>query len=182
MKTLIAGCAVAALLALAAGGCILTSGQIQLHFELPNLTATSANNIIGEAVDLNEEEDYADNKEDLQDISDLAVLGKITNHGGNAIHVEVWMTRDLTSYTTETALKADSEALPLWGPFALAGAETKQIDWDDSAALFSEAGKAVLLEEAKGDGTFTIYAIGVEGTYSFSVEHGALVLEIDIGI
>ncbi len=44
------------------------------------------------------------------------------------------------------------------------------------------AGKAALLEEAKGDGNFTLYAVGAAGTYSFTVANGELLLVIDAGL
>jgi hypothetical protein len=174
---------VAAALGLVAGGCILTSGQVELYFDLPDIAASSPDNLIGETVDLNEEEDYTDHKEDLQGVTNLAVLGVITNNvDSTPIDVEVWITPDLTNYTNDEDLKADEGARRLWGPFALGAGETVQIDWDASAALFKEEGKSVLLQEVKGDGTFTVYAIGTQGDYNFSVDQGVLVLTIDIGI
>jgi hypothetical protein len=79
-------------------------------------------------------------------------------------------------------MKADPTAVKLWGPFSVAGSATKVIDWNASSQLFSVAGKAALLSEAKGDGNFTLYAVGSAGTYDFSVANGALVLVIDVGI
>jgi hypothetical protein len=173
----------AAALALAGAGCILTSGQIELHFDLPDLSGSSSSNIVGQAVDLNEEDDYNDYKEDLQGVTNLAVLGEITNNpGSDAVDVEVWITPHDTTYANAAALKGDPKAKLLWGPFALASGATEQIDWDESAALFKDAGKSILLQEVKGDGTFTIYAVGAQGTYDFDVDNGVLVLSIDVGI
>jgi len=56
-------------------GCILTSGQIQINFDLPNFTANSVTGIDGTTIDLNSQSEYQDNKEKLKDLSDLAVLG-----------------------------------------------------------------------------------------------------------
>jgi hypothetical protein len=64
----------------------------------------------------------------------------------------------------------------------VAGSATKTIDWNASAQLFTVAGKAALLNEAKGDGNFTLYAVGAAGAYDFTVANGALVLVIDVGI
>lgn len=174
------------ILALALGllpGCILTSGQIQINFDLPNFTANSVTGIDGTSIDLNSESEYADNKDKLKDLTDLAVLGKFTNNSATAVNVTVYMTRTQSSHTTETALLADPTVVQLWGPFQVAGNATKTIDWNTSAQLFSTAGKAALLAEAKGDGSFSIYAIGPSGAaYDFSVANGNLVLVIDVGI
>lgn len=170
-------------LGLMTAGCILTSGQVQIAFDLVGFTADSATGIDGETIDLNDESEYADNKDKLKDLSDLAVLGKFTNNSATAVNVEVWMTTTPSSHTTTTALMADPTLVKLWGPFAVAGSATKIIDWNTSAQLFTTAGKAALLNQAKTDGNFSVYAVGPAGAaYDFSVANGALVLVIDVGI
>jgi hypothetical protein len=171
-------------LGLFAAGCVFTSGQIRIFFDLDNFKTSTNSGLTAEDIDLSTESEYKDNKDKLKDLVDVAVLGEITNTGGNDINVEVWMTPSVPvpSYTDPAQLKADGTALKVWGPFSLKAGETKKIDWDKSAALFNAAGKAALLKEAKGDGTFTIYALAAEGTYSFDVAHGVLVLVMDVGI
>ena len=169
-------------LGLIASGCILTSGQIQIDFDLPDRTITSTG-LVAMPVTLSTEEEYTDNKDKLKSMSDLAILGKFTNNTANALQVEVWMTPSVTNHTTETALKLDPTAVKIWGQFSLAANQTKQIDWNESANLFTKAGKDALLKEAKdGDGDFSLYAIGSSGTYDFTVENGSLVLVLDAGI
>ena len=170
-------------LGLMTAGCILTSGQIQISFDLPSFIAKSVTGINGTTIDLNTEKEYQDNKEKLKDLSDLAVLGKFTNNAGTAVNVEVWMTTTPSNYLTESALMSDPTAIKLWGPFQVGPSATTVIDWNKSAALFTTAGKAALLAQAKGDGQFSIYAVGPAGAaYDFKVENGALVLVIDVGI
>ncbi|HET7499240.1 MAG TPA: hypothetical protein VFM00_13155 [Candidatus Eisenbacteria bacterium] len=167
-------------LVLFAPGCILTSGQFTLDFDLPDITATSSTGIVGEQIDLNDDSDYKDHKDNVKDISDFAVLGTFHNTGTSDVNVEVYMTRDLTTLTD--ALTITTTGIKLWGPFKVPANGTKTIDWDASAALFTAAGKAAVLQEAKGDGNFTLYAVGSAGTYQFDVENGKLVLVIDVGI
>ena len=171
---------------LALPGCILTSGQIQIHFDLDTVNAIAETNITGETVDLNTEQEYADNKDKLKGLTDVAVLGQFTNLGSSAINVEVWMTPGTTSYTTDAQLKADATAKKVWGPFSLGASgsstATQIVDWNESAALFSQAGKDALLAEAKGDGIFTLYAIAAAGSYSFSITKGVIVLVMDVGV
>ena len=164
-------------------GCILTSGQIQIDFALPSFTANSVTGIDGTTIDLNTEKEYKDNKDKLKDLSDLAVLGKFTNNSATAVNVTVWMTTTPSSHTTEAALMSDPTRVQLWGPFSVAGNATTVIDWNKSAQLFTTAGKAALLNEAKTDGNFSLYVIGpAGGAYDFTVANGALVLVIDVGI
>ena len=167
-------------LVLFAPGCILTSGQFTLDFDLPDITATSSTGIVGEQIDLNDESDYKDHKDNVKDISDFAVLGTFHNTGITDVDVEVYMTRDLTTLTDATTIT--TTGIKLWGPFKVPAGGTKTIDWDASAALFTAAGKAAVLQEAKGDGNFTLYAVGAAGAYQFDVENGKLVLVIDVGI
>ena len=167
-------------LALFAPGCILTSGQITVDFDLPNITATSSTGIVGEQIDLNTNKDYNKHKDNLKDIADFAVLGTFHNTGATDVDVDVYMTRDLTTLTDASVIQ--STGIKVWGPFHIPAGGSKTIDWDGSAALFTAAGKAALLQEAKGDGSFTLYAVGAAGTYSFTVENGKLLLVIDAGL
>lgn len=164
-------------IALAAPGCVLTSGQFLIDFELDDFTATTETAVTREEVDLNTEEDYNDHKEDLQALADVAVLGTLINNGGTAINAELWMTAGATSYTDADDVKAN--ATKLWGPFQVAGGASKTIGWDESADLFSAAGKELMLTEIKGDGVFTVYMIAAEATYSFEVQNGVLALVLE---
>jgi hypothetical protein len=169
-----------AALALMAGGCILTSGQFLVNFDLGTIHVTSPI-VVARAVDLNTIGEYKDHKDDLKGLADLAVLGVIQNNdGSNPIGVEVWITPNSSNYTTEAEVKANG--VRLWGPFQLAAGVTKRVDWDTSAGLFDPLGKVTLLNEVKGDGTFTLYAVGTAGTYDFTVTEGSIVLVIDAGI
>lgn len=166
-------------LMLAAAGCILVSGQFLIDFDLPNFQAQTNSNIVREDVDLTTEEDYNDHKEDLKAIADIAVLGKVTNNLGSTVGVEVWMTAAPSNLSTSTEIS--NQATKLWGPFIVLPNATKTVDWNESANLFTPAGKALLLNEVKGDGQFTLYAIGNTTTYDIKVENGVLAIVLDFG-
>lgn len=169
-------------LGLVATGCILTSGQIQISFDLPDVHASTVSGIAGHTVNLNNEKEYRDNKDKLKDLSDLAVLGKFVNNTSSPVDVQVWITTDSTSFTDPTTMEGSPTAKLLWGPFTVGPNASRVVDWNESAKLFTTAGKAALLSEAKGDGLFTVYAVGKAGLYDFTVENGVLVLVIDTGI
>jgi hypothetical protein len=166
-----------ALVALVGSGCFLISGQIMIHFAVGNVTVANPSAVNGVYVDLTTIADYNDNKDKLEDLSDLALLGTFTNNGVSALDVEVWVTGSATGTLSDTQVRA--QGTRLWGPFALGAGETKTIGWDASAGLFQSAGKDVLISETKGDGDFTIYAIGAVGTYNLSIADGVLVLVLD---
>lgn len=171
----------ALVLVLGAAGCILVSGQFLVDFDLPNFDITTNSAVTREDVDLNTNSDYADHKADLKSIVDIAVLGKLTNSGGTDVNVEVWMTPTATTHATPAEVTSDTGAKLLWGPFKVAAGTSKTVDWNESAKLFSSAGKAALLSEIMGDGKFTIYAIGDAGTYTIDVDNGVLAIVLDFG-
>jgi len=170
----------ALLIAFAAPGCILTSGQILIDFDLGTINVTSPTGLVGEQIDLNTNDDYQEHKDKLKNIVDFAVLGTINNTGGTDLLPEVWITADLTNYTDETTVKANG--IKLWGGILVPAGASAAVDWNTSAALFTAAGKAMVLNEAKGDGNFTLYVMGASGTYQFNVTNGVLALVIDAGV
>jgi hypothetical protein len=182
-RLLVAGLALAAL---TATGCVLTSAQILAHFDLPNpFTIDATDNMERVAVDLNTIEDYADNKDKLKGLTDLAILGTFENVSGPAGTVSVYITADNTNLADAAAVVAG--ATKLWGPASIGPSagpgNIVTLTWDESAALFDAAGKQILIDEAKGDGEFTLYTVGTPGgSYVIEVSDGVLVLTLDAGI
>jgi hypothetical protein len=164
-------------LAWAVPGCVLTSGQFLVSFDLDDIDVSTDSAVAEEDVDLNTNSDYEDHKDELEGIKDLALLGTVTNTGSTDIGVEVWMTADETSYTTVNEVTTNAQLL--WGPFNVAAGQSVTIDWKDSAKLFDSDGKTMLLNEVKGDGIFTVYVISDETTYSFDVDNGVLALILE---
>jgi hypothetical protein len=169
----------AALLLASGAGCILVSGQIFTTFSLDDIHVTGATGVDGENVDLNTNTDYTDNKDKMKSLADFAFIGEFANVSADSVNLEVWITPTVTNYTSATDVRANGSRL--WGPFGLAGSTTKKLTWDESAAVLDPAGKAVLIDEVKGDGLFSLYALGVVGNYEFRVTHGALLLTLDVG-
>lgn len=178
-----------ALVAVLASGCIITSAQVLAHFDLPNPVHIDASDDSERvAVDLADDvgSDYTDNKDKLEDVTDLAVLGTFTNTGDQSGQVTVYISAGNTNYATAGEIIAN--ATPLWGPAAIGPAgspdATVTIDWDASAALFHGAGKQILIDEAKGDGQFTIYTVGTASApgYDILITDGKVVLVLDAGL
>lgn len=171
------------LAALIASGCMLVSGQFIVPFKFIDVgadpvTVNSATSLSGIAVDLNTIDVYNDHKSDLKDVVDLALLGNLTNlDSGAGLTVEVWMVRNPgTMLTTDTAVRA--AGIKVWGPVTVAASGSKNIGWDESAALFT--GRKQLIEEIKGDGRFDLYALGNNG-YHFRITKGVLMTVISAG-
>lgn len=184
MKTLRFALPLLALAGLLSSGCILTSAQIMATYDLPNpFTVVNTSALQKVDVDLNTIGDYADNKDKLKDVADLALLGKFINKTGSpALGVNVYITPGVTNHADAASVIADPTAVKVWGSFNLpAGASTTVINWDDSAALFG-SGKSALINEIKGDGKFTLYAVCTTGTYNIEIQNGALVVVLDGGM
>jgi hypothetical protein len=169
------GAAVA--LALGAAGCVLVSGQFLVDFELDDIDVSTSSLVASQYIDLNTNSDYADHKDELEGIKNLAVLGTVVNTGGTTIGVQVWMTADSTGYTTPN--QVTSNATFLWGAFTAYAGDSVNIGWAESTKLFNSTGKAVLLNEVKGDGKFTVYAISDTPVYSFDLHKGVLALVLE---
>jgi hypothetical protein len=163
-----------------AGGCILLSGQFLVSYDLPTPLDVTASAVTRADVDLNLVAAYRDHRDDLKSVSDLALLGRVTNTGVEPLDVEVWMTPDPTDHATAAAVLMDKDVVKVWGPLRVARDATTKIDWDASAALFG-AGRSALVAEVLGDGEFTLYALGTGEIYSFRLEHGSLVAVIVAG-
>ena len=182
-RLLLLGVGLAALAALGATGCFLTSAQVLANYALQNpFTIDGADGYEREDVDLNTIQAYKDHKDKLKSIADFALVGKFTNELGPGGGVEVYISAGSTSYTSPAAIRAG--ATKMWGPGTIGAAPaTRTIGWDESAALFTAAGKNILLAEAKGDGAFTLYTIGTpEAVNTIKVEKGFLILVISAGV
>ena len=95
-----------------------------------------------------------------------------------------WSTSPPVTTNLETPAEIRAGATKLWGPGTIGAArDTRTIGWDASAALFTAAGKKILLAEAKGDGEFTLYTIGTPGASNvIPVDKGFLVLVMGAGL
>jgi hypothetical protein len=185
-RLLLPGLALVALVALGVTGCFITSAQVLVNYPLPNpFTIAGADGYERIDVDLNTIQAYKDHKAKLKNIADFALIGKFTNESGPGGGVEVWISAGSTTFASPAAIRAG--ATKLWGPgtigaFGTAGA-VRTIGWNDSAALFTAAGRTILLTEAKGDGAFTLYTIGTPAAVNtIRVEKGFLILVIGAGI
>jgi hypothetical protein len=177
----LAGLVLAGVAALA--GCILTSGQIAVSFAFQDPLVVSGPSVaIPIQVDLNTISEYNDHKDKLHDLADLALLGEIENRGSAALQIEFWLTPAPTNHVLASQVRNDTTAIPLWGPLPVGAGARQRIDWNASAALFS--GRRALLDQVKGDGEFTLYALAPSGalTFDFVLHHGVLVVIVDAGV
>jgi len=170
MKTLSKSLALVALAALAAAGCILTSGQFVATYDLPDATFSTGGTFQGELVDLTTIGEYNDHKDDIARVEDLSLVGDIRNNGNASAQAEVWIVPGATSAPTGVV----PGAVKLWGPITVPANSTVNVDWNESASLF--VGRQTLIDEIKGDGVFGLYLAAPSVTYDISTSNAALII------
>jgi hypothetical protein len=167
-----------ALVALAASGCMLTSGQFVATVELPDpLNVSSAITLTGADVDLNTISEYNDHKDELKRVEDLALVGYFTNNTATAAQIDVWIVPSGALNLTPQQLQANGTRL--WGPLAVAAHSTEKVDWDGSSALF--VGRQALIDEVKGDGHFALYVVA-NGAFNVTLMKGSLIVVVGAAI
>lgn len=176
MKVFPRVCALIVLCAVLSAGCRIVSGQFFANHRLPNPLTIRSTGFDVYPIDLNSIRDYQRHKHHIKKLDDVALVGRFKNLGGQAGAMEVWVTADDTRLPDAAAVRA--QAVKLWGQYSLpAGVGvTRQIGWDESARLFTPAGKSLVLREAKNDGRFTVYVLGTAGTYQIEARDAALIM------
>jgi hypothetical protein len=169
-----------ALAALTASGCFLVSGQFMVSLDLDSpLTVSNGVSINGLEVDLRNNSTYEDHKDKIKDIADFALLGKVHNSGTSTLQMDVYYFDGPEVGRTIAQIQAGTK---VWGTLSIPPGGDLNIDWNESANLFSAAGKAALLSEIKsGDGLFTLYAVSSTPTFSFTFTDGIFVAIIAAG-
>jgi hypothetical protein len=163
-----------ALAALAAAGCMLTSGQFAVTYGLPDPITVNSSLVETFDVDLNTVSEYNDHKDQIKRVEDMALVGKFTNNGASDAQIEVWLVRDPSAIGPP-----QQNGTRLWGPLTLAGHASEKVDWDRSAALFD--GRQALIDEVKGDGSFRLYIV-TTGLVSVTVTKGSLIVVVGAAV
>lgn len=167
-----------ALAALTLSGCFLVSGQFLITLDLDPATINNPAAITGLQVDLADNETYNDHKDNIKDIADFAVLGTVHNNSGSTLELDLYMVDGLVS-TTMSLAEIQAGGQKIWGTLSVPAGGEVVIGWDQSAALFGADGKIALRDQIKGDGQFTLFAVGAAPNFTFT--NGKVVLVLSAG-
>ena len=165
-----------ALTLLVSAGCLQVVKLVDIS--LGNLSAVNGAASAGKYVDLaSENSTYADNKDKFSDVSDVAVLGTFKNNLSSPVSAEVWIVEAPLNSTLlpDRAAVIAAGGVQLWS-VALAGNETLNLTWDNSAGLFTN--KGALESELEGDAVFTLYVFGSTTTYDVTVTGASVAVMI----
>lgn len=160
-----------ALAAVVAAGCFLVSGQFVVTYKFATPITVTSGALTSIGVDLTTDHSYNDHKSDIKDVTDLALIGKITNTGTGSATVEIWMAPLGSGFTTAAAVRGGGKEV--WGPLTLAMGASENVDWDRSSTLF--VGRQALIDKIKGDGKFDLYLISSADPFALKIENGALI-------
>lgn len=149
----------AAALALVAGGCLVT-GQITI-FQKVDEVATTNLLVTPILVDLNEEEDYVEHKDDIKSVDEISVVAIIRNNLATPADVEIYLS-DEAGLTLVEILDPERATLVFVAPTVpgntgVAGSGVLKIGWADGFRYV--VNKKAVIEQILGDGKFMLYAV-----------------------
>jgi hypothetical protein len=170
--TLKSALALVALTMVMGANCV-TSGNIVILQEIPDFNAQTANTLTAENVNLLENEDWQDHKEDINSIDDIGFACRITNHESSAASGQLYVSK-LKEQTTVESIK-DNAILVLDGITVNPG-ETREIKWGESHDFIMnfESVKDVIFSE-----NFWVYFIAAETPFEITVDDIVLIMSIN---
>lgn len=166
--------AVALIAFLAMGASCITTGNVMVVEYLDDLSAVSGQTITSGDVDLRENQDWQEHKEDIIGIDDLGFACRITNNSNASASGQLYVSPNDKDYTTEAAIRANG-ILVLDGIVVPAG-ETRDIEWQESYDFLQnfEQVKEVVFGEQ-----FHYYFIAAETPFDIDVTDIVLFMSIN---
>jgi hypothetical protein len=147
--------AVALLLPIVIGGCILTSGTKVFNIELSGWTPIP-NQMQWRYVDVSSESsDYQDNKDKLKSVDEVSLVGYVVNTSDSEAHTKIYISDSL--YTTPTQVETPGNSTLMFDSPSIAAGDSLFLNWSDALAHVQNL--PVLRDQLLGDGQFYAYAI-----------------------
>ncbi len=166
--------AVALVAFFAMGASCITTGNVMVVEYLDDLSAATGQAITSGDVNLEENEDWQDHKEDINGIDDLGFACRITNNSNASASGQLYVSPNDKDYTTEAAIRANG-ILVLDGIVVPAG-QTREIKWQESYDYLKnfEQVKEVVFGEQ-----FHYYFIAAETPFDIDVTDIVLFMSIN---
>ena len=162
MKTT-TGIILAAALALLMSACIMTGqNTFIMGIEVGATTNTTITPIL---VDLNEEPDYADNKDNIKSVDEISVVAIITNNLPAPATARLYLSNDESLTTVEDI---EAEATLVYESPTIPASGMLKIGWKDGFKYVQN--QDAIEKEVFGDGIFIIYAIAADTPFSLDVK------------
>lgn len=163
------------LLSFLMGANCVTSGNVIILQDIPDFDAQTESNITAHEIDLGENEDWQDQREDIISIDDIGFACRIHNNGAAVASGQLY----LSVAKEETSVEGIKEnAVLLLDGIAVNPGETREIEWGESHGFiknFNEA-KAVVFNKTE---IFWVYFIAAETPFNISVNDVVLIMSIN---
>jgi hypothetical protein len=155
--------AMAAVLALVIGGCLVTT---QTTFtQRVDVVAATNTAVTPVVIDLNEESDYVDNKDNIKSIDELSVVAIITNKLDAPARVRLYLSNDETLTTVD---EVKSQATLVFESPEVPASSKLKIGWADGFKYVQN--RKAIEKEVFGDGKFVIYVVAKDTPFNLDVK------------
>jgi len=155
---------IAGALAALAAGC-LVSGQITIFQKIDAHTVT--NSVVTPIlVNLNEEEDYVEHKEDIKSVDEISVVALMKNNLDAPAEVKMYLSDDLTLTSVAQIENPENATLVFVGP-TVPASSTLRIGWTDGYRYVVD--KNTVVDQVLGDGIFALYATA-DGEFNLQIK------------
>ncbi len=162
------GLGVLALLLTLGNNCI-TSGNIVVVLDLPDLVGQTNTSFNPQSVDLTQNSDWKEHKDQLNSVDDIGFACTIVNHESSVATGQIWISDK--SYSSPADVRAN--AVKILDGIAIPAGGTRSIEWKESADFlsnFNEAKTIVYTEQ------FYLYFMVAETPFSIDVNDIVLFL------
>lgn len=166
------GLGILALLLMLGNNCITSGNIIVVYEEIPDLVGQTNTSFNPRSVDLTENGDWKEHRDQLNSVDDIGFACKITNHESTVATGQIWISDK--SYSTPDAVKAS--ALKILDGISVPAGGTRSIEWKESAdylSNFLEAKKIVYTEK------FNLYFMVAETPFDIDVKDIILFLSVN---
>jgi hypothetical protein len=146
------------------GGCLLMTGQSTFYRRI-DIGVTTNTAVTAVPVDLNEEQDYLDHRDEIKSVDAISVVAIIQNNLPAAAKMEIYIS-DNAGLTTVDGVK--SEAKLVFVSPTVPASDKLKIGWADGFKYMVD--EKPVIEQVLGDGIFVVYAIADETPFSLDVK------------
>jgi hypothetical protein len=166
------GLSILALLMMLGNNCITSGNIVVVIDDLPDLVGQTNTNFNSRSVDLTENGDWKEHRDQLNSVDDIGFACEITNHESSVATGQIWISDK--SYSTPDAVRANAVKI-LDGITVPAGGK-RNIEWKESADFLSNFNEAKTIVYAE---KFYMYFMVAETPFHIDVKDIIIFLSVN---
>lgn len=166
------GLSILALFLTLGNNCITSGNIVVVVDDLPDLVGQTNTTFNPRSVDLTENDDWKEHRDQVNSVDDIGFACKITNHQSTVAAGQIWISEK--TYTTLEAVRAS--AVKILDGIAVPANSTRSIEWKESADFlsnFNEAKSIVYTEK------FYLYFLVAETPFHIDVKDIIVFLSVN---